>query len=72
MVEVNGTPFDPCVFLDFDFQSQTLKAPPFGAGRGETESPLESRLLFFGRLAKDRWHRQLSLFEVVLSARLDR
>jgi hypothetical protein len=28
-----GTPFDPCVFPDFDFQSQTLKAPPFGAGR---------------------------------------
>ena len=55
-----GTPFDPCVFPDFDFQSQTLKAPP-----------LESRLLFFGRLAEDRWHRQLSLFEVILRARLD-
>lgn len=72
MVEVNGTPFDPCVFLDFDFSpklSRRLLSEPVV---GETESPLESRLLFFGRLAEDRWHRQLTLFEVVLSARLDR
>ncbi len=70
MVEVNGTPFDPCVFLDYSPKlSRRLLSEPVV---GETESPLESRLLFFGRLAEDRWHRQLTLFEVVLSARLDR